>query len=122
MEEEKLEPESSDPLAQLGGSVQESCRTKETAAPNDPVFQGPSAHLTDEDFQAFLHSKKEQKRRMQIKECCSRLRELMPFVRSRMDTASTLEMTVKYMTYLRQWLPEDILEKVIKGLEETRTG
>ncbi|XP_064158593.1 uncharacterized protein LOC135236257 isoform X3 [Anguilla rostrata] len=112
------EPEAADHQAEPATPVQERSRAESVAGPSGPLPEGPSAELTSGDLQAFLHSKKEQQRRMQIRQCCERLRELLPFIRSRTDTASTLELTVKYMAYLRQRLPQDILDKVVKALEE----
>ncbi|KAG5837501.1 hypothetical protein ANANG_G00239940 [Anguilla anguilla] len=115
------EPEATNHQAEPATPVQERSRAEGVAGPSGPLPEGPSAELTSGDLQAFLHSKKEQQRRMQIRQCCGRLSgcrsgccecELLPFIRSRTDTASTLELTVKYMAYLRQRLPQDILDKV----------
>ncbi|KAJ8368532.1 hypothetical protein SKAU_G00085600 [Synaphobranchus kaupii] len=118
---QKSEPEATYHQAKPGSCVQERSRAEGPARTSVALPQGSSAELRNGDLQAFLHSKKEQKRRLQIKESCERLQELLPFVRHRMDTASTLELTVKYMTYLRQRLPQDILDKVVKALEENGT-
>ncbi|XP_061073750.1 spermatogenesis- and oogenesis-specific basic helix-loop-helix-containing protein 2-like [Conger conger] len=109
---QKHKPEAAD-QAEPGTPAQERSGREREASP-----EGPSAELTDGDLQAFLHAKKEQNRRTQIRACCERLRELLPFIRSRTDTASTLELTVKYMAYLRQRLPQDVLDKVVTALEE----
>lgn len=50
--------------------------------------------------------------RLQIRTSCRRLCELLPFVSGHLDTATTLELTAKYMSYLKQTLPQDILNKV----------
>ncbi|XP_018619785.1 uncharacterized protein LOC108941522 isoform X2 [Scleropages formosus] len=86
-----------------------------------PVLKGGSTAPADSNLQALLHSQKEQKRRLQIKKCCNSLRDLLPFVTGRLDTATILELTVSYVTYLQQRMPSDILEKVVKALQDTRT-
>ncbi|XP_066555864.1 spermatogenesis- and oogenesis-specific basic helix-loop-helix-containing protein 2-like isoform X2 [Amia ocellicauda] len=79
------------------------------AAPSPPL--SPSEDLNCK-LQALLHSRKEQRRRLQIKKCCDSLRDLLPFLKNqRIDTASVLEMTVKYMKYLQRKVPQGILSK-----------
>ncbi|KAJ8280127.1 hypothetical protein GJAV_G00050830 [Gymnothorax javanicus] len=127
--EQKPEPESVDHQAEPGTPVNDSwqcinnSKTERAtagggASPCELLSEGPSAQPANGDLQALLHSKKEQKRRSQIRECCERLRELLPFIKPRTDTATTLELTVKYMTYVRQRLPQDVMEKVVKALED----
>ncbi|MGH0187534.1 UNVERIFIED_CONTAM: hypothetical protein FKN15_025557 [Acipenser sinensis] len=73
--------------------------------------------------EALLHSRKEHTRRVQIKECCDRLRALLPNVKDNwIDTASVLEMTVEYMRYLQNRVPEEVLSQVAKLMGENRTG
>ncbi|XP_034778652.2 uncharacterized protein LOC117972746 [Acipenser ruthenus] len=73
--------------------------------------------------EALLHSRKEHTRRLQIKECCDRLRALLPNIKDNwIDTASVLEMTVEYMRYLQNKVPEEVLSQVAKLMGENRTG
>ncbi|KAF1394286.1 hypothetical protein PFLUV_G00024950 [Perca fluviatilis] len=71
----------------------------------------------ESELQASLHSCKEQKRRLQIRTSCRRLCDLLPFIKGQLDTATTLELTAKYMSYLKQTLPPNILSKVNKAVE-----
>ncbi|XP_032358657.1 uncharacterized protein LOC116671454 [Etheostoma spectabile] len=71
----------------------------------------------ESELQPSLHSCKEQKRRLQIRTCCRRLCDLLPFVEGQLDTATTLELTAKYTSYLKQTLPPSILSKVNKAVE-----
>lgn len=50
--------------------------------------------------------------RLQIRTSCRRLCDLLPFVSGQLDTATTLELTAKYMSYLKETLPPDTLSKV----------
>ncbi|KAE8295085.1 Spermatogenesis- and oogenesis-specific basic helix-loop-helix-containing protein 2 [Larimichthys crocea] len=70
------------------------------------------------ELQASLHSRKERKRRLQIKTSCQHLSDLLPFVKGQLDTATTLELTARYMSYLKETLPPHILSKVNKAVEE----
>ncbi|XP_060902985.1 uncharacterized protein LOC132980715 [Labrus mixtus] len=70
------------------------------------------------ELQASLHSYKEKKRRLQIRTSCRRLRDLLPFVGGHLDTATTLELTARYMSYLKETLPPNVLSKVYKAVEE----
>ncbi|XP_023681977.1 uncharacterized protein [Paramormyrops kingsleyae] len=79
-----------------------------------------SSPVIESNMHALLHSQKEQRRRLQFKKCCIRLRELLPFIGQRLDIASILELTVSYVGYLQQRLPADFLQKVVKALEETK--
>ncbi|XP_029923142.1 uncharacterized protein LOC115370309 isoform X2 [Myripristis murdjan] len=96
----------------------------ETPAPEQPGHEHEdrprrgSSPETDSELQASLHSRKEQERRLQIRTSCRRLCELLPFVSGHLDTATTLELTAKYMSYLKQTLPQDVLTKVHKAVEE----
>ncbi|XP_015197334.2 spermatogenesis- and oogenesis-specific basic helix-loop-helix-containing protein 2 isoform X1 [Lepisosteus oculatus] len=108
----------------LGPSIQKSDAL--SLEPPDQPDTGEAQSLSSSSSQktsctneAFLHSRKEQKRRLQIKKCCNHLRDLLPFLtKKRVDTASVLEMTVKYIKYLQCRVPEETLSKVIKALEE----
>ncbi|GLD53489.1 uncharacterized protein AKAME5_000623600 [Lates japonicus] len=74
------------------------------------------------ELQPSLHSHKEQKRRLQIRTSCRRLCGLLPFVNCQLDTATTLELTARYMSYLKETLPPDVLSKVNKAVEEKVSG
>ncbi|KAK1146746.1 hypothetical protein AOXY_G35749 [Acipenser oxyrinchus oxyrinchus] len=78
--------------------------------------------------EALLHSRKEHTRRLQIKECCDRLRALLPNVKDNwIDTASVLEMTVEYMRYIQNSSRGSFLTvctsfQVAKLMGENQTG
>ncbi|XP_039986564.1 uncharacterized protein LOC120791855 isoform X2 [Xiphias gladius] len=81
------------------------------------------------ELQPSLHSHKEQRRRLglvssrlQIRASCQRLCDLLPFVNCQLDTATTLELTARYMSYLKETLPPDILSKVNRAVEENVGG
>ncbi|XP_028320778.1 uncharacterized protein LOC114474573 [Gouania willdenowi] len=88
------------------------------------VFTTVTNEFNDQDAgqrnepQTSLHSRKEQKRRLQIKTSCQRLCQLLPFVNGPLDTATTLELTVKYISYLKDILPPHILSKAIETVEK----
>ncbi|XP_044057381.1 uncharacterized protein LOC122878560 isoform X2 [Siniperca chuatsi] len=87
---------------------------------NDDPTRGKYYPSTEKEseLQASLHSRKEQKRRLQIRTSCRRLCDLLPFVNGQLDTATTLELTARYMSYLKETLPPNILSKVNKAVEE----
>ncbi|CAL8363965.1 unnamed protein product [Merluccius merluccius] len=80
--------------------------------------------LPDEDLQsssglqASLHSRKEQKRRLHIRTSCQKLCELLPLVGEPLDTATTLELTARYISYLNTTLPPDLLNTVNKTVQQ----
>ncbi|XP_014352701.1 spermatogenesis- and oogenesis-specific basic helix-loop-helix-containing protein 2 [Latimeria chalumnae] len=64
------------------------------------------------DLKAQLHSKKEKMRRDRIKDCCDQLRTLLPYVKGRKnDAASILEMTVDYIRFIRDRIPQMVLSQ-----------
>ncbi|XP_033486951.2 uncharacterized protein LOC117259608 [Epinephelus lanceolatus] len=73
-------------------------------------------------LQASLHSCKEQKRRLQIRTSCRRLCDLLPFLNGQLDTATTLELTARYISYLKETLPPGILSKVNEAVEADVSG
>ncbi|KAJ3591382.1 hypothetical protein NHX12_009327, partial [Muraenolepis orangiensis] len=58
---------------------------------------------------ASLHLRNEQKRRLHIRTSCQDLCDLLPFVGGPLDTATTLELTVRYIGYLKTTLPPALL-------------
>ncbi|XP_029302975.1 uncharacterized protein LOC115018219 isoform X2 [Cottoperca gobio] len=59
---------------------------------------------------------------LQTRTSCRRLCDLLPFVNGQLDTATTLELTTRYMSYLKETLPPDILSKVNKAVEAKVSG
>ncbi|MBN3290652.1 SOLH2 protein, partial [Polypterus senegalus] len=73
--------------------------------------------------EALLHSVKEQRRRQQIKKNCDHLRALLPKInRTRIDTASLLEITVDYMRFIQENVPKEVLSQVAKLIQEYGEG
>ncbi|MFT7803882.1 spermatogenesis- and oogenesis-specific basic helix-loop-helix-containing protein 2 isoform X1 [Arapaima gigas] len=109
-EQHRPQPSSCQMVAEV--SQESTVKVYDGDKPCKAPLRGGFPSQADSSLQALLHSQKEQRRRLQIKKCCSCLRDLLPFVNGRLDTASTLELTVSYITYLQQQIPAEILEKV----------
>ncbi|XP_069748596.1 uncharacterized protein [Narcine bancroftii] len=94
-----LEPEENDASCQL-------------ELPESPSFEHIcKKRCTD----ALLHSNLEQMRRERIKDCCDQLRVLLPYVKGRRtDVASILEMTVEYMRYIYDRIPNNIISQILE--------
>ncbi|CAL8349198.1 unnamed protein product [Arctogadus glacialis] len=73
-------------------------------------------------LQAALHSRKEQKRRLHIRTSCQSLCDLLPFVEGPLDTATTLELTARYIGYIKTNLPPDLLATVNGTVEQNLKG
>ncbi|XP_056467266.1 uncharacterized protein DDB_G0271670-like [Gadus chalcogrammus] len=73
-------------------------------------------------LQAALHSRKEQKRRLHIRSSCQSLCDLLPFVEGPLDTATTLELTARYIGYIKTHLPPDLLATVNRTVEQNMRG
>ncbi|XP_030237356.1 uncharacterized protein LOC115561440 [Gadus morhua] len=73
-------------------------------------------------LQAALHSRKEQKRRLHIRTSCQSLCDLLPFVEGPLDTATTLELTARYIGYIKTHLPPDLLATVNQTVEQNMKG
>ncbi|XP_059930999.1 uncharacterized protein LOC132474372 isoform X2 [Gadus macrocephalus] len=72
--------------------------------------------------QAALHSHKEQKRRLHIRTSCQSLCDLLPFVEGPLDTATTLELTARYIGHIKTHLPPDLLATVNRTVEQNMKG